>query len=282
MLRKSKLILTYGSGNAIESPTFWVFVNSFIKHIPNADLVVLTHDMNPVVRTKLENRGVTIVDVPAGEMYYLYRDRHLHFWKYLNEHGHKYEHVLITDSRDVVFQANPFDWIDVWKDRFKDIKGNKDFLNHFVVVMSEGFKRSQCGFACIEHFEFQRDVPTPHLKEDNDRWVCNAGVTLGTPRAIQDFEMLMFSVTMKTMGRCTDQATLNYLMYILDNDDAYHIAHPHLDNLCLTGEGVKSGKVTSVLSDGKLYNPKDQLYYIVHQWDRLEGTRDEIVKLYDV
>jgi hypothetical protein len=279
MIRKENLILTYASGEIFKSSTFWVFVNS-IKNTQNADAVFLTHDMDLNSRKRIEDQGFEICDVPAGETCYLFRDRHLHFYNYLIKHAHKYKYVLITDSRDVVFQANPFDWINIWKKRLEKIKGNNDFINDFVVFTSEGFKRTQSGFACIEHFEFQRDVPMPHLKNDNDKYVCNAGVTLGTSKAIQNFELLMFMTTMKTIGRCTDQAALNYILYFLENNNTYQISFPQHDNLCLTGEGVKIGCVEPVLEKGKLFNPNNELYFIIHQWDRLDGLREEILAQY--
>jgi hypothetical protein len=280
MLRKENLILTYASGKQIfEDPCFWAFVNSQ-KHVQNTDCVILTHDMPGNVRDCLDRREIAVTDIPAKDMHFLYRDRHLSFYNYLNDHGHKYHHVLITDCRDVVFQANPFDWVSEWKQRYKDIKGNHEFLNHFVILMAEGFKMSQSGFACIEHFEFQRDVPRPYLKEDKNRWVVNGGVFLGTPRALQDFHFLVWVTTMKTIGRCTDQATVNWLMHYLEHDDAYQVSFPQHDNLCLTGEGVKENAVEPILKEGQLFNPKDKLYYMIHQWDRLKDLKEQILAQY--
>lgn len=282
MLRKTNLVLTYASGNGFFTETFWIFVQSFQRHVPDSDLVILTHEMDDFIESRLAEFDVEVVRIPATEMHFLYRDRHLSFWRYLNDHGHKYRYVLTTDCRDVLFQANPFDWVGEWLTRFKDIKGRTDFLTHFVILVSEGFKMSQSGFACIEQFEFERDVPRPYLQTDKERRVCNAGTVLGTPRAMQDFEFLMWTVTMKTIGRCTDQATLNWLMHYLDDDETYNMTHPQHDNLCLTGEGVKEGSVEPILKDGKLFNPRDQLYHLIHQWDRLDYLREDILAQYPV
>lgn len=269
MLREKNLVLTYAAGSSLfSSETFWVYVKS-LKHITQSDFVLLTHDIDDVTRQKLANYSISIVDVPPTEGSFIFRDRHLAFWKYLTKHGHEYDHVLVTDCRDVVFQANPFDWIAEWKPNY----GPED--NHFVILVSEGFKMAQSGFACIEHFEFQRDVPLPYLQDNKNHYVCNGGTMMGTPRAMQDFHFLMWMTVMKTIGRCTDQAALNYLMYYLVNDRAYNISFPQNDNLCLTGEGVKEGAVEPVLDHGKLFNPDGKLYYLIHQWDRFT---DEIVK----
>jgi hypothetical protein len=269
MLRKENLVLTYGSGEALfRDQCFWVFVNSFLKNVSNADLIILTHDMPEDARDALDKLGVTVVDVSAKDIHFLYRDRHLSFYKYLNDHGHKYKHVLVSDCRDVLFQSNPFDWIGDWKARHDNIKGCHTFLSHFVILMAEGFKMAQSGFACIEHFEFQRDVPMPYMKDDKNRWVVNGGTYLGTPRALQDWHFLVWITTMKTIGRCTDQATVNWLMHYLEDDDTYQVSFPQHDHLCLTGEGVKEGAVEPILKDGILHNPQGKPYHLIHQWDR--------------
>lgn len=272
--------MTFASGKQLfESREFWVYINS-LKNIPNADHVILTHDMDSSVRDRLFDKEIEVVDVPAESIHFLYRDRHLAFRNYLNDHGHKYKYVLVTDSRDVMFQANPFDWIPEWKARFTNIKGKLQFLDHFVILTAEGFKIEKSGFACIEHFEFQRDVPRPYLKEDKNRWVINGGVAMGTPQAMMNFHFLVWSLTLKTIGRCTDQATINWLMYYLDDDDTYSVSFPQHDNLCLTGEGVKEGAVEPILKGNILMNAHEKPYCMVHQWDRLEHFRDAVLAHY--
>ena len=278
MFRKNNLIMTFAAGqNLFDSPSFWVFINSF-KNVPDTDLVILTNNMSEAIRDRLID--FEIVDVPETESQFLFRDRHLSYYKYLNDHGHKYKYVFSTDCRDVVFQSSPFEWIEEWKTKHRHISGNKSFLDHFVVLISEGFKAQQSGFACIEHMEFERDIPRPFLRDRKDRWVCNGGTILGTPLAMQNFHFLVWMTTLKTIGRCTDQATINWLMNYLDDEETYNISFPQTDNLCLTGEGVKEGVVEPLLKDGNLISPNGKIYAIVHQWDRLDGLREEILAKY--
>jgi hypothetical protein len=279
---RKNLVLSYASGPMVLKPDFEVFVNSF-RNIRNADLVFITHEMDQSARQKLSDNGAIVVDVVAGENYYIYRDRHKHFYDYLCKHGYQYENVLISDSRDVVFQDDPFVWFKNYTLEFTydfSVDCVKESVSHKVVLTAEGFKRKESGFACIEHFEFQKDVPPLYFHEDNTQSVCNAGIFLGTSTAIKEFELLMFMVSMKTIGRCTDQAALNYIVGMIQDDKSFVISHPQSDNLCLTGEGVKMGSVKPILSQGKLYNELNQLYYMIHQWDRLDSLREEILSQY--
>jgi hypothetical protein len=282
MIRKENLLLTYASGDTIfQEETFWVYVRSALRNVPEADVVILTHDMPEEIRDDLEDLGIIVSDFPKEEMFHLFRERHLAFWRYLNNHGHKYDYIFVSDCRDVMFQKSPFSWVDDWRERYDDIKGEHTFLERFVVLVSEGFKMQQSGFACIEHFEFERDVELPFLKKDKDRWIINGGTMLGTPRELQNFHFLIWAVTLKSIGRITDQATLNWLLYYLDKDEGYSISHPQHDHLCLTGEGVKEGGVEPILKEGVLYNPKsNKPYCVIHQWDRLEHLEEDILAQY--
>jgi len=280
MIRKENLLLTYASGEALfNAVTFWVYVKS-LRNVPNSDCVMLTHDMPDEVRERLTDSGVEVVDFPAENILYVLRDRHLAYWTYLNEHGHKYRYVFASDCKDVMFQKSPFDWAEEWKSRYDNISGPKKFLDHFVILVSEGFKMPRSGFACIENFEFERDVQLPFLKKDRDRWVVNGGTMLGTPKALQDFFFLVWITTMKSIGRITDQGTLNWLLHYLDKDETYSICQPQHDNLCLIGEGVKEGVVEPVLTDGILNNPQGKPYCALHQWERMDGLREDILAQY--
>ena len=86
MFRKENLILTYASGVSLfNDDCFWVYINS-LKNIPNADPILLTHDILPNFRYKLEDKGIEVIDVSPEDVHYIYRDRHLAFYKYINDH----------------------------------------------------------------------------------------------------------------------------------------------------------------------------------------------------
>lgn len=282
MLRKENLILTYAGGDAFcKSEGFKTFVQSvasLASSLPSTDLAVVTHQMPHEVREGLTWLGAEVVDFKDGET--VLRDRHLAFWNYLNEHGHKYKYILISDSKDVVFQRNPFKWVEEWKLRFDKIQGNRDFLDHFVIFASEGFKMSRSGFACIEHFEFEKDVPKKFVQPERNRWVVNGGIMLGTPRALQDLVFLLWSVTLKSIGHITDQATLNWVMRFLEKDATYSVSHPQHDDFCIVCEGIKEEGVPLILKNGIAHNPQGNPYCIVHQWDRIPELRDAVLAQY--
>lgn len=276
MSTNENVVLTFAGGTEFfNNQGFWIYINSLIEHVTNADFVILTHEMPDSVRSKLESKNFKVEQVKA-DVQFLYRDRHLCFYNFFNKHGRDYKRAMVTDCRDVVFQLNPFDWLERTEKYFNSIT----YQNHYVVLTYEGFAMKQSGFACIEDFEFQRDVPRPFLKEDRERWVINGGIALGTPQALQSLHYLIWSLTLKSIGRCTDQATFNWLSDYFSGNASFLIDHPQAGNLCLTGEGVKEGCVEPILMEGRLCNTFKQTYYMVHQWDRLDYLREEIIAKY--
>jgi hypothetical protein len=100
MLRRDFLLLTLGKGPIFKDPYFWAYIKS-TKQVP-ADCVVLSDDITENDELRLEDEEVYVSR--CEPIKHLFRDRHLAYWKYLNEHGHKYRYILISDCRDVIFQ----------------------------------------------------------------------------------------------------------------------------------------------------------------------------------
>jgi hypothetical protein len=168
--------------------------------------------------------------------------------------NHAYDYILHVDSRDVIFQSDPF----------------VNFKQRVVTLVNEGMPTTSNGFHLIEQFEFQKDVHPFFKKEPRDNYVLNSGVTLGSMHEIKNYFMLMWSISLHMQKGITDQAILNYLYNFLKLDSQYEIAQ---NTFCLTGESLKNGFTKAVFKDGLFYSG-DVLYEIVHQWDRTEFTKE--------
>jgi hypothetical protein len=187
MQQTKDLVLTWIAGDEFSrSPYVKVFVKS-LKRIENADIVCFTHRMPEEIRTWLKEESITVRTAPSTAVQQMARDRYLIYWDYLLDCGHRYRYVLSSDSKDVLVQKNPFDWVEGWKKRFDKIQGRKDFLNHFVILVSEGMQMKHSTWNRHEQVEFQRDVFPPFMVNKGESWVLNSGVHLGTPNAIKDY-----------------------------------------------------------------------------------------------
>lgn len=274
-MSRTNLVLTYASGEEFfDKPDFWVYANS-LSVIKNSNFVVLTDNMPPEAELRLENLNVAVKKIP--KVHFLFRDRHKAYWDFLNRHGAGYEHILVTDSRDVLFQKDPFDCVEIWKDRMNRIDNTRSWFDHFVTLTTEGFPISQSGFATIDNFKFEQSVPDLFHINTRSYQVINGGVALGTRQAMMAYHFLIWAVMCRIAAPCTDQAAINHLMAYLEDDETYNVSYPQ-DFFCLTGESVKEGVVTPISDGNFLKNPDGETYHIIHQWDRIDSLRNVLAQ----
>ena len=102
------------------------FIRSFVKNVHSADLVLFIDDYSDFTRAQLEKVGKEIQGgalklepvpetlkerFPANSRWKVFAD-------YIEVHGDEYEQIFLSDTRDVVFQSDLFDYY----------KGCKKFL----------------------------------------------------------------------------------------------------------------------------------------------------------
>jgi hypothetical protein len=223
-----------------------LFYNNFFNTLRNyysGDIVVVTNENN--LSLKVDNKFITSVKINN-----ILCDRHFVFWDFLK--NRKYDNVLIADSRDIIFQDNPF-----------------NYLNHKMMLTEEGFLHQDSAFNCEEQFFVKKTVGLFDSDFLNQP-VVNGGVIIGESSCVKDFCFLIWSNCLRYPG-VTDQAVINHLISYLKTDKDYHISSPHLENFCLTGETVKRNYVKYKNIDGFACNNLNQKYCIFHQYDRVEN-----------
>lgn len=253
-------VFTWASGEAFcNSEGFTCYLNS-LDVINEADIFVFSHDMPDDARLKIE-RKATIIDIKPNEVEFLLRDRHRHYRDFLLKNKNAYRKTLITDSKDVVFQRDPFENANVhWYE--------------FIYLVGEGMNHVQSGWNLIDQYEAQRNAPQLDYRD----WpVINGGVMLGTSGMLRNLLLMWWSMMTRSAGKCTDQGFLNYLYNgYLQDETCYFVKEPQRHLFCVTGEAIKEGLVDIEFRDGQFIQPlSQQPYYIVHQWDRVES---EIVR----
>ncbi len=135
----------------------------------------------------------------AHKVFHLFYRRHLLYLAFLREYAADYDRVLLTDCRDVFFQADPFGW--------EQSPGLHLFLE------DESNKLGTCG----HHIRWIMSAFGPEtLQKWKDETVSCAGTVFGDVQAILDYLEQMFSQTMrvKTLKESDgDQGIHNYLIY---------------------------------------------------------------------
>lgn len=250
------------------------FVNS-TRVVTDADKVVFTHDMEGDIKEWLRSENFKIVEVDPKDVTNPAKDRFLYYWRYLV--NSTYDLAMHVDSKDVIFQKNPFGWLS--RNRWEDVALGteaKAYPINSVVLINEGMPPSSNGFHLIEQLNFQSTIPD-NFKQDCREVVLNSGVILGNAYEMGNHMFTQWISGTVGSPNCTDQANLNYLYCYLKENPVYHISNPHKESLCLTGEAVKDGYIDTEQRDG-IYYRKDSAdpYCIFHQWDRTEYANNII------
>jgi hypothetical protein len=175
-----------------------MFVKAFHQNVPNADLVLVVLPEFDAENGWYERFGVRLHRVPIPETFSPHQFRLIAFRDYLTVHGNEYEFVLFSDSRDVIFQGNPFD------SQYTSVKDPGTVDKRFGVVFSlEG---------SLYHDKLIRIRDCPY----NSNWIKNcfgedkffllqsepiscSGVTLGDQSSMLDYaNTMILAQTMAT------------------------------------------------------------------------------------
>jgi len=208
--------------------------------------------------------------------------RFFHAWQLLwtDELYKNYNHVIMTDVRDVIFQKNPSEFF---------ILGNKTpILNNLTgyrfVASSEAIQYKNEPWGA----DNMMNGFGPLVWEMAKEWkIYNVGVVAGISRNMMGLFLNLYTMT---VGRYipSDQSAYNILVNLTNADQFYQTGHS--DNwaaqLGTTLDPQKSHydsllvEVKPMVRDGLVYNQRGQLFHIVHQWDRVPGLNETINQRY--
>lgn len=275
-------IITWASGKDFcRTPEFNVFFKSLERADVDAECLIFTHDMDEEIRQNFLSQGHDIIDVDPDRVHYLLRDRFLHWHEWLCANGHKFDYVLLADSKDILWQADPFDFL---KEFFVfNWRHNSLFdCEEFVLLCGEGGKHYQSEWNSHQQFICQMDTKDFDVPF-TDKPIINGGFILGTPQAVRDWIFKVWIATLKTKGACCDQPVMNYLYFFLEKDPTYFLIEPCAWPLCATGEAIKRNWMDPepFFKNGRLYHPDEKLFKAFHQWERTI-YKDEILKQFEL
>lgn len=219
-------------------------------------------------------------------------ERFFYIWDTINSIKDDYEYIITTDTRDVVFQTNPVDWL-------------KNNLNDkSLVASSEGLRYEDEPWGNQNLLETFGAYFHEKLKHNI---IYNVGTIAGEAEAVSDLILMIFQTSINRPIPIVDQAAYNFLIHrrpIKDNVYFTNNKNSWAIQLGTTLEAVKSGKGDlgmiygsdpskhinyqllykddqPIFENGFVYDQKGKKYCIVHQYDRtLEWTK-KIMEKYD-
>lgn len=176
--------------------------------------------------------------------------------------NNKYEFIITTDVRDVIFQKNPFERL-------------IEFKNNNLIFSGEGilFKHEKWGYKNINQCFGRNEAQSLY-----DREISNVGILAGRLNYITNLITQIYSLSIFRPIPIVDQAIFNFIISnpiyskgtsfcSLNDDWAVNLGtylDPRIEDLYKPFRLYKP----PYLQDGKYYNSNGKLFYIVHQYDR--------------
>ena len=247
----------------------WNTVQPFFKSFEavgfeNCDCVIFVAKLSQDTISKIESCGVIIKNIsdeylkmnPNKMRYKIYFD-------YLNENLDKYNLILHTDTRDVVFQQDIFQLYGR-KKPFLGLAIEDGNMNEF--INREWFK-----------YAFGEVV---YKQIENERVICS-GTIWGTADKLFLLIKEIWEILEKGPSnvKLHDQTALNYIIYYEKIFDDCLIKTENKDGYILTLLLAKN-KTFSFDSEDNLLNEKGEIVAIVHQYDRKKDIAQKLRKKY--
>lgn len=292
------LIIGNATGYDWDNLKYWV--NSIRKSGFAGDVVLTGTNMTKDTIDKLTQNGVELAlygtqqdngDVTAPNNNAPHVERFFYMWNALNNTKEQYRYVITTDTRDVVFQSNPTDWL------------VDNIYMYNMVASSEGMRYKNEPWGNQNLIETFGPFFHNMMKES---YIFNVGVIAGEFLTVKGLMLLLFQMSINRSISIVDQAVYNFLIqnppfstetFLTNNTDGWAI------QLGTTLEAVKAGSGDLGLNFGT--DPTKQMMYqmnyednqpkfengivktlegepfvVVHQYDRIPSLKSEIEKIY--
>lgn len=311
MDKKKNLIIGAAYNYDWNQLKYWV--NSIKKTGFEGDVVIVGSNLKKDTIDKLTSRGVKLClygkqesngDVVSQQAAAPHVERFFHIWNFLDSVGiNEYGYVITTDTRDVIFQKDPVEWL-----QSQTISSSTDMgmIDHILVCSSEGMRYANEPWGnknLLEAFG-----PFFHNKLKN-KLIYNVGTIAGDYDTVRGMMLMIFQMSINRPIPIVDQAVFNFLIntdpydriaYKTSNFDAWAIQLGTSFAAVESGRGDLGKQYIFRLVDeyDKIYEdtqPKicengyvsyapneeyDEKFVIVHQWDRVPSLAEKIETLY--
>lgn len=245
-MTSKNLVLGLATGIYSNIESIDSFVISLRKYYKD-DIVIVTDNDSPSFVDFLKSYNVDIFHlkqkITAESVMYM---RWLCPLRIIGDKPNDYENVILPDTRDVVFQANPFEFLsgeelDLSVET-KQIKDCPNFNKPWVINLygEETYDKVK------------------------DNWILCAGVTAGKKNSVVSLCKMMIDEHLRLKERFVDQAALN-VFYAEDRLPKSKL-HNTGENLVAT-IGHSFG-ITKINERGQLEGDNGIIPAIVHQYDR--------------
>ena len=261
---------------------YWV--NSIKKTDFFGDIVMICMNVSKDTLQKLSDAGVTVILVADKETdtgytyntrFPIHVERFAHIYEYLSEHGDKYQYVVTTDVKDVVFQSNPIEYL-------------YDRQMWGIVAGSEALKYQD------EPWGNQNLLETfgPYIHNQfKDKTIYNVGAFAGDTKNMKDLCLHIVNSAVNKPIPIVDQAVFNLFMHTQPYSNFVNLLDQRDGWACHAGTTVDPSKIEQfrpnllepepIIENGIAYTCDKEKFVIFHQYDRIPGVKQQVEELYN-
>lgn len=258
--------LILGAFGGYEFASAKPFLKSLAEVGFSGDVCLFAQDISTSTRDELERWGVLVVesDDPEIKRQIITMGRFIAYQSILETIGARYQNVMLTDVRDVVFQRDPFDFemgdsVCMFLEDTRMTIGECKFNRHFIWFL----------------------YGDEALREMSDRHISCSGTTLGSLRAVRDYVDCVVekirSMGERIEGYLGDQGIHNYILYkglvrgirVFDNQNGPVLTLGYVPESKLLFD-----------QEGRLLNRDGSVVHVVHQFDRHPKLAEQVARRY--
>jgi hypothetical protein len=247
--------LVVGAAVGFDVAQVRVFVESLRAHYAG-DVLLLIRWPGVRVARYLKSRRIRVIRVFQTRSFTrsVHARRYAIYLAFLRARGSRYDQVMISDVRDVVFQRNPFDGIASPKCHF--------YLESTVRTIGDDPTNSRWVRGCFCAYEAERLAAC--------RISCS-GITIGGTTAIVGYlEMMVARIRVlpwriyREIGHGYDQAIHNYLVHLAPEIAGIVVEN----NRHIATMALEPRAYYRLDRESLIHGPDDHLFAICHQYDR--------------
>lgn len=271
------LLISLSSNFTFEDLKPWIL--SFNKVNSSAKRIILLYNCDANSVKQIQNFNFEILSPLSqnsdGSYGYVNNDIHMnverfgHMWSFLRKRKNEFRYILSTDSRDIIFQRDPFEFI------------HETFLKNpdkNYILSSEGILyRDEQRWGAPNFYHSFGPSAFDHIK---DKTIYNCGTLAGRSEHIIDLFCFIFFMSVNNVVPNPDQAAYNFILsqepfksmaFLTNHDDGWAaqlgtmIAN-NFDNV------IKENK--PIWKNNKFVTNKNKEFYIVHQYDRINELKN--------
>jgi hypothetical protein len=271
------------------------WVNSINESGFQGDVVIVASNITKATIEKLNEQGINVSTYgrKTDDGGFLIEnamaphvERFFWIWNYINTVGVDYDNVVVTDTRDVIFQRDPDNFLETYC-KVRPLIASSESLT----VENEPW-----------NWENINQTFGPFFAETlKNTLILNVGVIAGRKDYVKDLMLMIFQMGLNRPIKIVDQAVFNFLInqepykhntYRTTNGDGWaaqlgatiHAVEAGAGDLGMFGNKEKYLKdyigPQPRIVDGEVINSDGKPFIIVHQWDRIPELKAVVEKKY--